>query len=227
MLDARDEGTVRLGIETLGLTGSADAVPLLVARVRRGLPPDLLDLAVQTLVVLGRPEAAEVLTELAQHRRAAVRLKAVVGLAQLRPRGVEAVLARALDDADPQVRAAAAVALGQVGARGSVDLLFLALEKGVIEAATAIAQVAAPADVDRLLTYVGRLDLASLGPALVELVARRDLPERKKLDVVARVAELATGEAKRFLNDLAASLPEGSGIAVRRAAEDAALRIAD
>jgi HEAT repeat protein len=227
MLEARDEGTVRLGIETLGLTGSAEAVRPLAARVRRGLPPELLDLAVDTLVVLARPEAAEILTELAQHRRASVRLKAVTGLAQIRPRGVEGVLSRALDDGDPQVRAAAAVGLGQVGARASVDALFLALDRGVLEAATAIAQLATPPEIDRLLAYVGRLDLATLAPALVEIVARRDVPERKKLDVVARVAELATGEAKRFLGDLAASVPEGSGAAVRRAAEDAALRIAD
>jgi hypothetical protein len=44
---------------------------------------------------------------------------------------------------------------------------------------------------------------------------------------LARLAELATSGAKMFLQDYVAALPPGQGGAVRRAAEDAAMRIAD
>jgi hypothetical protein len=61
-------------------------------------------------------------------------------------------------------------------------------------------------------------------------MARADIPERTKLDVVSALQELATGEAKLFLQDLVETMPQprrGESDAVRRAAEDAVLRIAD
>ncbi len=167
------------------------------------------------------------LVTLTTHRNAAIRAKAAQGVASLKPRGAAQSLALALGDADAQVRAAAAVGLGQLGARGSVDRLFLALEHGVLEASTSIGQLASAAEITRLLGYLGRLAFDGLSPALGEILARADVPERSKLDVVARLAELATSGAKMFLQDYVAALPPGAGGAVRRAAEDAAMRIVD
>jgi hypothetical protein len=226
-LESGDATAIQEALEALGLRGTADVVAPIAARIRRGLPSDLLELAVDTLAVTGRNEAGPVLVTLTTHRRPAIRLKAVQGVAALKPRGAEQSLALALGDADAQVRSAAAIGLGQLGARGSVDRLFLALEHNVLEASTSIGQLASPAEVTRLLGYVGRLGFDVLTPALNEVLARADVPERSKLDVVARLAELATSGAKIFLQDYAATLPPGAGGAVRRAAEDAAMRIAD
>jgi HEAT repeat protein len=226
-LDASDAAAIQEGLEGLGLRGTADVVAPIAARIRRGLPPDLLELAVDTLAVTGRAEAGPVLAALTTHRRATIRVKAVQAVATLKPRGAEQNLAAALGDADAQVRAAAAVGLGQLGARGSVDRLFLALEHNVLEASTSIGQLASAAEITRLLGYVGRLGFDVLTPALNEILARADVPERAKLDVVARLAELATSGAKIFLQDYVATLAPGAGGAVRRAAEDAAMRIAD
>lgn len=229
MLESNDPNEIRTGIESLGLIGNARAVPPLAARIRAGLRPDLLDVALDTLAILARPEAGPVLFELTTHRRPEVRAKAVQAIAAAEPRGAERALVTGLSDLDPQVRAAAALGLGQVGARGSVDPLFHAMDRGVVEASTAIGQLANPEQVTRLLGYLGRVPFDSLTPALSEVLARRDVPQRTKLDVIARLQELATPEAKAFLQDFVASLPEprrGRPDPVRQAAEEAILRIA-
>ena len=226
-LGSSDPAVVQQGLEALGLRGSPDVVAPIAARIRRGLPPDLLEVAVDTLVIAGGEGAGPVLISLVTHRRPAIRLKALLGIASLRPRGAEQTLVIALSDSDASIRAAAAVGLGQVGARGSVDPLFLALERGVLEASTAIGQLATPAEVVRFLGYIGRVPFDGISPGLGELLARADIPDRTKLDIVARLAELATSGAKIFLQDYVAALPTTDRGPVRRAAEDAAMRIAD
>ena len=229
-LESSDPDRIRTGIEALGLVGNARAVPPLADRIRRGLPPELLDAALDTLTVLARPEAGPVLFELSTHRRPEVRLKAILGIVASEPRGADRALVTALSDLDPDVRSAAAIGLGQVGARTSIDSLFHALDRGITEAATSIGQLATPEEVARLLEYLGRVPFDALSPALNEVLARRDVPERTKLEIIARLQELATPEAKTFLQDFVASLPEprrGRTDPVRQAAEEAILRIAN
>lgn len=228
-LQTNDPARIQTGIEALGLSGSARAVGPLSDRIRRGLPPELLDAALDTLAVLARPEAGPILFELSTHRRPEVRLKAIQAIAASKPRGADRALVTALSDLDPEVRSAAALGLGAVEARGSIDRLFHALDRGVTDASTSIGQLAGPSDIDRLLGYLGRIPFDALTPALNELLARRDVPSPKKLEVIARLQELATPEAKTFLEDFVASLPEprrGRPDPVRQAAEDAILRIA-
>ncbi|MBK8173557.1 MAG: HEAT repeat domain-containing protein [Sandaracinaceae bacterium] len=225
LLTSSDVGEIRNGIEAVGVVGTGPAVEPLVARIRAGLSPELLDLALDTLLVASRPEAGPVLIELTSHRRAAVRLKAVQALVASHARGAEGCLTTALNDGDPGVRSAAALGLGQLNARGAVETLFLALERGVLEASTAIGQLAAPADIPRLRSYVGRLPFDAMTPAFSEILARRDVPERAKLDLIAQLAEVATAEVKTYLQEFVASLPATDHSAVRRAAEDATLRI--
>ncbi len=100
MLDASDADTVQLGIEALGTNGTARAVAPLSARIRRGLPPELLDMAIQTLGVLGRPEAGPVLFELTNHRRAEVRVAATEAIVPRWPRRAAAA-ANTAGDGNP------------------------------------------------------------------------------------------------------------------------------
>lgn len=221
-LGASDPSVVRGAIETLGVGGEPAAVTALVERTRRGLPPDLLDAALDALTVLGDAEAGPLLFELSSHRRAGVRLKAVQALVACRPRGADRVLAAALSDSDPAVRSAATEGLAELGAVSALDRLFLALEHDVPEAPDAIARLARAAEVERLLGYLGSRPLTQLRGALAAIVARADLPERARLGVIHRVAELSTPEVRAFLEELSTTLPEGT---LRRAASDAASRI--
>ncbi|HEY8432325.1 MAG TPA: HEAT repeat domain-containing protein [Sandaracinaceae bacterium] len=222
-LGADDPAAVRGALESLGILGDARAAQPIAERIRRGLPPDLLEPAISTLALLGSPEAGPVLFELASHRRPEVRLAAVQAITAVRPRGADRALAQALGDADPQVRAAAASGLGELGATSALDSLFLALDRHVPEAAAAIGRLARPAEVERFLGYLGRLPFDLVTLALGEMLSRDSLAEPARLSIVHRLAELATPEARAFLEQLLPSLPERSR--VRRAAEDAVGRI--
>lgn len=223
LLDSRNADEVRMGIEAMGLNGSPAAVAPLGDRIRRGLPPDLLLAAVDTLTVLGRAEAGPVLFELLSHRRPEVRLRAVQAIAGCRPGGADRALAVALSDSSAHVRAAAARTLGELRANGVAESLFLAFERGVPEAGPALAEIARPEHVRRILEYVGRQPFNALRPMLVRLIQRIDLEQRSRLDVVARLGELATAEARAALEEAAQALSARDP--VRRAAEDAAARI--
>lgn len=224
MLQSESPDEVRLGLESLGAANHVRAVAPLAARIRAGLPPDLLDAAVLALTVLGKPEAGPVLFELLRHRRAEVRIASVDALVATRPRGAEAALIAALSDADSNVRSAAAVGLGQVGGEASIDALFHALDRNILEASTAIGQLAPPAAMERLVGYLGRVPFDALTPAFAELFARANVPERAKLQLIGRLEELATPEVKIYLADLAESFPPGN---LQRAAEEASIRIAE
>ncbi len=224
MLDAQSADEVRLAIEALGTNGTSRAVAPLSARIRRGLPAELLDLAIETLGVIAHRDAGPVLFQLVTHRREAVRLSAVNAIVACRPRGADAALTTALSDSDPRVRAAAALGLGQLGARGSIDDLFHAFERGVLESATAIGQLADGAGANRLLDHLGRVPFDGIAPGINELIARRDVAERVKLEIVGRLAELATPEVRQYLQELVESLDDSP---VRRSAEDAVARISE
>jgi hypothetical protein len=226
MLRSGDRDEVQMGIEAIGMLGNPRGVEPLAARIREGLPPDLLASAIDTLTVLGRPEAGPVLFELVTHRRSDVRLRAVQAIAATRPRGSERALVTALSDAIPEVRAAAATALGDLGATGAIDSLFLALDRGVPEAGRALGKLARPEHVERILGSLGRIPFAQIRAVLGEVLARRDLPARTRLDVIARVGELATAEARSFLQEWLDTASPPASDPARRAAEDAITRIA-
>ena len=226
LMASSDRAQVEAGIQSLGLLGGAAAVPPLVERIERGLPPDLLEAAVVTLMALAQPEAGPVLYELCAHRRPEIRLRALEAITATRPPGAETALVAALSDSDAKVRAAAATSLGELHASGAMEKLFLALDRGNMEASGAIGKVVPAGDVKRLVGYLGQIPLHSLGPALSEVLQRKDVPEDAKLEIVARLEELGTPEVKGYLNDLLASagdaLPEKLNRAMLRAMQEIA-----
>jgi hypothetical protein len=202
MLGSGDHDQIETGIQSLGLLGSPDAVPPLVARIRAGLAPDLLDTAIVTLMALGQPTAAPVLFDLAAHRRPEVRLRSIEAIVALAPKGAEEVLRTALSDQNPQVRSAAALGLGEIKAVGSVEILFKALDHGNFEASGSIGKLVRGDQIARMLDYLGKTPLQSLGPALGEVLQRKDIGERDKLAIVSRLQDVGTPEVKSYLGDL-------------------------
>lgn len=210
----------------VGTPEAADAISL---RIRRGLPRQLVVPFVETLGILHQPNAGPVLLEVAiVHRHPDVRVAAIRSIQSCRPSGAASVVRARLGDPSPNVRAAAAVALGALRDRDAVDPLFLALDRQLYEAAPALANIISGDEIGRLTGYVGRLPFDVMSPALTELLAREDIPERRKLDLIAQLQELGTSEVKVFLEELADSIPAtGRDARVRQAALDASLRIVD
>lgn len=223
--DQRDQ--VEAGIQSLGLLGVEQAVEPLATRIRKGLPSELLELAITTLTALGQPRAGPILYELALHRRPEVRRQALEAIAATRPRDPEGVLLRALSDEDAQVRAAAAVALGELGTRRSVDRLFVALDRGNGDASAPLGKLVAPGSVSRLNTYLGKVTFAQMTPALATILERSDVAERDKLELIARLQELGTREVKAYLAGLTASPQHPFSPAVQRAIGRAVQQIVD
>lgn len=216
---------VQAGLETLGLSATETAVTAIAQRIRQGLDAELLDLALTTLRVQNSPAAGPVLIELARHRRAEIRARALDAIAASRPAGAREALVRGLADLDPTVRAAAATGLGEIEARDAVPELIRALERGLPEAAAPIGKLGNVEQARTLVTLLGRVPFAALAQGVASLLTRADLPQRFRLDVVARLHELGTGEIRTFLDETLPSVPGGANDPVRRAIETAIVRI--
>ena len=228
-LEASDAGLLDEALMELVQVGSNEASELIAARLRRGLPRATVVHFVETLGVLGHASAGPTLVEVGLvHRNADVRAASVRALQACRAPNAATALAVRLSDPAPSVRSAAAVALGGLGDHTVVETLFRVLDRHLYEAAPSLATLVHEGEVPRLAAYVGRLPFDVMSPALTELLAREDISERRKLDLVAQLQELGTAEVKLFLEDLADSIPaQGRDARVRQAAVDAAMRIVD
>jgi HEAT repeat protein len=227
LLASNDRDQVEAGIQSLGLIGTAAAAPPIIARVRAGLPPDLLETSLITLMALGQPQAGPLYIELLEHRRPEVRVRAVEAIVALKPKDAEPALQRALADLDPKVRSSAATALGELRATGSVEQLFLSLDRGTYEASQAIGYALRTDHVPRLLSYLGTLPFHHLAPAFTQVMQRKDIAERDKLSVVSRLQEVGTREVKDYFGDLVRESGEQLAEPVRRAVLRAMQEIAD
>lgn len=227
LLGSSDRDEVEAGIQSLGLIGTASAAPPIIARVRAGLPPDLLETSIITLMALGQPQAGPLYIELMHHRRPEVRVRAIEAIVASKPQGAELALQHALADLDPQVRSAAASALGELRATSSVEQLFQALDRGTFEASHAIGLSLRSDHVPRLLSYLGTLPFHHLAPAFTEVMQRKDITERDKLMVVSRLQEVGTREVKEYFGELVRDSGELLTEPVRRAVLRAMQEIAD
>jgi HEAT repeat protein len=228
-LAGSDPAALEEALMELVQVGTPEAVEAIASRIRRGLPRALVVPFVETLGVLHHASAGPVLIEVGvAHRHPDVRVAAIRALQACRPAGAADAVRGRLGDPAPMVRAAAAVALGALRDRDAVDPLFRALDRQLYEAAPALASIVQDTEIPRLTGYLGRLPFDVMSPALTEILAREDVSERRKLDLIAQLQELGTSEVKYFLEQLADSIPAtGRDARVRQAALDASLRIVD
>jgi len=227
LLNSSDRDQVEAGIQSLGLIGTAAAAPPIIARVRAGLPADLLETSIITLMALGQPQAGPLYIELLEHRRPEVRVRAIEAIVALKPKDAEPALQRALADLDPKVRSAAATALGELRASGSVEQLFLSLDRGTYEASSAIGHALRTDHVPRLLSYLGTLPFHHLKPAFTQVMQRKDIAEKDKLLVVGKLQEVGTREVKDYFGDLIRESGDALAEPVKRAVLRAMQEIAD
>lgn len=223
LAEAREPAALREALDRVIAMGNQRAVIAIGARIRVGLSPELLDMAIDGLVAMGRPEGGTVLAELIDHRRPAVRRKVLEALVATRSPAAEPAIARALDDPDPAVRAAAARAAAELGARSPqvVDALFASVTRGSQEAATALGRVARPPQVNRILALIGEHPWDVISPIFGEMLRRPATPAPVKLQIITRLAAIETPGPRSFLQQYASSLGEDDPM---RRQTEAALR---
>ncbi len=162
------------------------AAEAIAARIKEGLPPQLTERALEVLANSKQPVALPALSELTLHRRWQIRARAVGALGALRMRSAVSVLLYALDDPSPEVRSAAARALGMAGGPRAIRALDAALAHGVDGALEGLAQLVPSNKVDPILARA-KVDLVGCEPALWLLLTRPNVPVVTKLKVLSFV----------------------------------------
>jgi hypothetical protein len=214
------------------LTGS-EATKALASLLSTGLPDAGSDRILERLVDQPRPATLDALEQMARHRRPGARVLALRAIAALGMRDAKVamstskLLAAGLRDSDPRVRGTAASALGQRferidgeakagrGAKpsaakaqqvyeGVVDVLLLAVARGVPEAARPAGLAVPEATLPRLHEALRGLPLSATLEAYDAALARNTLSEAAKLDILARLGEIATPATKTYLSTLIA-----------------------
>ncbi len=198
-LASGDADLVEHALLSLAELGGRDALKLLVARIRRGLPARLAEPAISALVAFGQPSTAPVLFELSQHRRWQVRQKAFEALGQLRAGGAQSSLLYGLDDPSAEVRSAAVDALGRVGDHRALPGLALALERNVAGAALALGRIGGPQEATLLLAQARAGSLGTVESGLHAMLLRTNLPLRTKLTIIHELALLPGVEGAECL----------------------------
>ncbi|MBN1656705.1 MAG: HEAT repeat domain-containing protein [Deltaproteobacteria bacterium] len=208
LLASAESDKVSKGIKYLKEIATPAIVAPLVARLRQGLPPALVESALDALGAAKSASAAAVLIELCEHRRATIRAAAIRALGELKIKHAYAVVRVALDDPDEKVRVAAVKALSQIGGRRALNDLFFVFERGNTGVVDEIAKWVTIADLDRLTAYMKEHSFGVLQPIFSELLNRKTTSIRDKKRIIARLGEHGTVEIHEFLRVLISNLPE-------------------
>lgn len=225
MLSSQDSDELRMAIESASSLGKAGVAPLLMERVRDGLPSDLLKPAIESLVAVGDARAAELLAELAHHRRAQIRASALTALSIMHTPNSENELIKGLSDHDNDVRKAAAEGLGQIGTKMALPALFKALEHDVDGSASAIGRLAEASTVPRVTAYFGRTSFLNLAPILDAIFMRRTIAENVRVDLAETIIKHGTTEARAYMEGLAPRLPADTPPRLRKTVSETLLRM--
>lgn len=198
-LNSSNADEVREAIDLLSVIDHPSVVPHLATLLRSGRSDEVTDRALTALEGLAHPSSIDVLVEFTHHRRARARRLAYEALAAIEDRRVPALLEQGLRDSDRTVRGNAARSLGEIGARGSVDTLFVAFDRGVVEAAISIGKLGDRASITRYNEHLGRVPLSVMLSGYHEYLRRNDVAEEVKVDIVNRLGEVSGPLVRAFL----------------------------
>ena len=183
---------VREAITLLTIINDDDAIAPLSELLRSGQNDAITDAALEAMQRLAMPQSLEVLTEFTHHRRAGARRRAYAAIAAIRnDRRVPALLEQGLRDSERSIREEAAESLGRIGARGSLEMLFRAFERGVLGAGEAIGRLGSDADVTRFNAFLGRMPISVMLGGYDQLLQRRDISDAVKVDIIGRLRDVS------------------------------------
>ncbi len=192
MLASGEVEQVELGFAQLGQLGGPDVIKIVIARVRRGLPPQILPSVINVLVALRHPTVAAPLLELSLHRRWQVREMAVSALGKLGAKTAQAPLLYALEDPSAEVRAAAVQSLALVGDARALPALSLALDRKVDGAALALGKLGNVKELELMLGRARQGEVSSVEAGLHAMLQRTNLALPLKLKIVNELAKIGS-----------------------------------
>ena len=204
-----DHDEARTAIDDLITLNKPVVIPALSEMLRAGRPNTLTDHALKALGLLAHNNAYAVLEEFTHHRRANARLLAYKALKKLSHKKVNGVLEQGLSDSSRQIRALCALELGKRGHKASADKLFIAFERGVVEAAISIGKLADQKMIDRFGERLGKSPLPVMLSGYDPYLRRRDVKEKSKLKIVEALNEFPSPQVRGFLERYRQSIPAG------------------
>ncbi len=205
-IESSNPATVAKAIKTVEEYKTPKAVKTLAQRVRNGLPPALLDAAIEALGSVKSYVAYKELTRLSDHRRAAVRVNVAKQLANFNRPAVLKTLTKMLDDQEAEVRGIAARGLGRINAQKSMKHLIIAAKRQIPEAAHVVGSKAKPHHVKKVLASLDEKSFDALAPVFAKVLEREDMPKKAKLKVIEKVAAVGADGAASLLVKHASSL---------------------
>ena len=219
-LETTDASQVRQALEALKAQKSPRSTPHIAARIKAGLPPPLLLLAIDTIAALPRGYSSTILLDLITHRSTDVRVRSIEAAAALNVPGSDRALMEALDDGEGEVRTAAVQGLVQIKARRAIPTLFTAFERQVPQAAEALGQLAGQGDLQRIEGYLDELPFRRIAPILRGILSRDDIPDRLKVRIINRLERVNTADVSYFLRNYLDDLETAEDDPVRQAVLD-------
>lgn len=226
-LRSQSPDEARAALDQLVVLDRREAVEPIAELLRAGQPDAIADHALDSLKRIAEPSSVDVLTEFTRHRRAGARRRAYQALAEIEDRRVSALLEQGLRDSDRSVRAEAADSLGRIGARGSLDILFRAFERGVIEASAAIGKLGDERSVARFTEHLGQQPLSVMLDGYAEYLHRTDIADATKIEIVVRLGEVSGRLVRQFLTQEIARLHDRERAARRRTASPLLMRMSE
>lgn len=224
-LRSQDPARVNAAIDELARRGSEHTLAALEKLVLAGQPDATLQRVLEALASSPSPHALPLLVRLTRHRRADARRLSYRAIAEVSDRQVPVLLGGGLRDSDARVRGVCATALGELGARDQLPLLFRALARGVPEAAPAIGKLGDARAVERFHEHLQRLPIDVMLTGYERFLERNELAEEVKLEIVARLGEVASPSVKHFLEELLGRRDWKPGDRLRHAVSETARRI--
>jgi HEAT repeat protein len=201
--------------------GGKQLTAAIVAKLKEGLPRELLKKALDTLGDLEDPNAAEAGVIYMAHRDPEVRLAAVHCLGGAKGPIATKALRDALGDLDARVHSMAATYLGTTKSADAVPDLVLALDKGVTAAASSIGMLCDDKTCDALLERMKSKPFDVISSGLEQVLARKEIKDDYKKKVITQVRELASQKAREFLQSVRQAWPPNGSKAIADALDKA------
>lgn len=201
-LQATDEATLVEALTEASRHPAAwrEQVSAIERLVTRGAPLAVTRAAIAALGAIGRPSSSGALRPYLRHRDPELHEAAARALARTGGAVAVEALREGLRSPFSAVRGLSASGLGELGAASAVPELFLALDKGVAEAATAIGALCSPAECSQLIDKLGARTLPVIVGGLDAVFFRaRPLKDDALVAMIAQLRALGALDVDRYL----------------------------